>query len=83
MIMFMMADIVSYEGALLAATGALTSAVIVLFSRIERQNKRWEKELDMCRSDLKVCQDDRTNLTIRITKLEGITCTKKGCDLRK
>jgi hypothetical protein len=57
----------SYEGALLAATGALSACVMFLFKRIDRQNQRYEKELEKCHSD-------REMLMERIIKLESRRC---------
>ena len=63
------------EGALLAATGALTAAVVFLFQRIDRVNGRHEEAL-------KECNEDRKKLWERVAKLEAISCTVERCKLR-
>jgi len=65
-----LAEIMTLEAALLAGIGALTASVTVLFGRMNRQGERIEKQLDLCRSDLAICQDDRRQLSERILKLE-------------
>lgn len=63
------------EGALFASTGALATAVVFLFKRIDRVNERHEQAL-------KECNEDRKTLWERVARLEAISCTVDRCRLR-
>jgi len=71
----MIAEAMTLEGALFAAVGALCTAVVFLFQRMERVNQRHEKALEECQSDRRVLWE-------RIAKLEALSCTIERCKLR-
>lgn len=66
--LFLAENIVTLEGALLAAVGALATSTMFLFKRVDREIDR--------------CDRDRRQLWERIVALEQLTCTQPNCPAR-